>query len=118
MRRTVALLFLLLALPLEAAAQDPDPPVQPPTYVIGTFLTELPARSVTALSGEAARVTISGGGLGLGFPLGKATIEFVGVWHSKETRAAFEGTTARTPVRTDNRDVPLVTIVRFRPWCP
>jgi len=100
---------LLLACAVNAEAQKA-------TYLVGGAVIELPPRTQTT-STASESVTVKGVSLGVGFPLGKANLEFAGFWHSAETDIDYEGATTVSELRVRNRDFPFVAVIRFQPSC-
>ena len=90
---------------------------QAASYLVGGGMLELPARTATT-STKTEKVTIKGFNLGVGFPLGKAGLEFTGFWHSEETDIEREGDAAVSEVRVRNRDFPFMAAIRYKPYCP
>jgi hypothetical protein len=102
-------LCLLLAVTANAEAQAAS-------YLVAGGLIELPKRTQTTAGGSEA-AAVRGVSLGVGFPLGKASLEFAGFWHSAEVDIDREGATTVSEMRVRNRDVPLVAAIRYQPSC-
>ena len=108
-RAVIAFLCVTSALAGRAQAQSA-------TYVTGGVSFELPTRTSTTPA-SAANLTIKGFNLGVGFPLGKADLEFNGVWHSAETDVDRSGEPNVFETRVVNRDIPILATIRFQPAC-
>jgi hypothetical protein len=90
---------------------------QKATYVTASPALEVPPRDAkTPATSE--RVTIKGLNFGVGFPLGRASLEFLGGWRSAEIDVDRGGDAELTETRVTNRDIPLVAAIRFAPDCP
>lgn len=90
---------------------------QGPSYLVAGGVIELPTRTVTA-STTSDTISIMGFNAGVGFPLGKASLEFAGFWHTAESDIERDGELTITEIRIQNRDIPLVASVRYKPRCP
>jgi hypothetical protein len=110
--RPVLIAFVILTVTAGRSA------AQSSKIVTAEMLVELPARTATSSAGS-DKVTLKGFGVGAGFPIGKASLEFAGLWHSAEIDIDRDiGATAITEARVVNRDIPFVAAIRFRPSCP
>lgn len=91
---------------------------QKATYLTGSAAIEVPPRDATTPS-TSERTTIRGVNFGVGFPLGRASLEFLGGWRSTETDVDRTGEVALTETRVKNRDIPFVAAIRIAPPnCP
>src|SRR6185503_3961604 len=90
---------------------------QKATYITASPALEVPPRDAkTPATSE--RVTIKGLNFGVGFPLGRASLEFLGGWRTAEVDVDRDGDVALTETRVTNRDFPFVAAFRFAPECP
>ena len=112
MRVSVRAVLLAACLVLPASTN-----AQTPSHVIVGPVLELPARTITE-SGGSRTLTIRGASVGVAFPLTHVSLEFFGVWHSRESSLERDDETLVSEYRLQSRDVPLVAALRFRPRCP